>query len=69
MFIDTGAGISLSSWQRFLKIFTETSIAEKMDQELEKLATSIAKKSKKNNEKHVALVAKIQEIIRLTEEI
>ena len=68
LFKERLVGISLSSWQRFLAIFTESSSVDKMNDELEKLAISIAKQSKKTSEKNVALIEKIQEIIRLTED-
>jgi len=62
------AGIPLSSWQRFLKIFTENSSLEKMDRQLDILAKSILKDKKKIPEKNIKIVEKIQEILRLAED-
>jgi len=67
LFKERLAGISLSSWQRFLKIFIENSPLEKMDRELENLAASISNDQKANNEKNVELIEKIREILRFTE--
>lgn len=68
LFNERLAGIPLSSWQRFLKIFTENSSLEKMDQQLDILAKSILKTKKKAPEKNIEIIGKIQEILRLAED-
>lgn len=62
------AGIPLSSWQRFLKIFTENTSLEIMDHQLDILAKSILKTKKKIPQKNVEIIEKIQEILRLAED-
>ncbi len=68
LFNERLAGIPLSSWQRFLKIFTENSSLAERDQQLDRLADAILKTQLKKPEKHVEIIEKIQEILRLAED-
>lgn len=69
LFDERLVGIPLSSWQRFLAIFTESGSPNEVDSALEKLANSITSATKQDLETKAALMAMLHEIASLVERI
>lgn len=67
LFEERLVGISLSAWQKFLSIFTETRSVTEISSELEKLAANLATKQNDNGINQVEVIDKFQEILRLIE--